>query len=68
MIRDMRYAGAQAQNEKRTSEAEKDFSEAVNRVYEKYGTDLSAFYRDVKKSITLEKCTDSKPQKRGSAD
>jgi hypothetical protein len=28
-----------------------DIQEAVDRVYRRYGDDLSAFYRDVKKSI-----------------
>jgi len=34
---------------------EKALSEAVDRVYKKYGTNLSAFFRDVHKELTLKR-------------
>ena len=34
----------------------RELREAVDRVYRKYGTDLTAFYDDVKKSIIVERC------------
>jgi hypothetical protein len=45
-----------------------ELSEAVDRVYRKYGNDLSAFYRDVKKSIEIEKREDEKPKSWGASD
>jgi hypothetical protein len=60
---------AKASDEDRSSEnTEREFSEATNRVYEKYGNDLSAFYRDVKKSIKVEKCDSPKPKRWGASD
>lgn len=32
--------------------------EAIDRVYKKYGSDLGAFYRDVKQELALLKCED----------
>ena len=32
--------------------------EALDRVYKKYGSDLGAFYRDVKQQLALMKCDD----------
>jgi hypothetical protein len=46
-----------------SSVTEREFSEAVDRVYEKYGSNLSAFYRDVKKSVVVEKCEPVKPKR-----
>jgi hypothetical protein len=38
--------------EPRTEERrEKEFSEAVDRIYRRYGSDLSAFTRDVQKEL-----------------
>jgi len=34
---------------------DEQFKEAVERVYERYGSDLSAFYRDVKKEIQIKR-------------
>ena len=34
------------ENTKQPSEREKELKEAVERVYRKYGTNLTAFYRD----------------------
>lgn len=34
---------------------EKALNEAIDRVYQKYGTDLSAFYRDVYDELTLKR-------------
>jgi hypothetical protein len=46
--------------EKETPE-ERSLNEAIDRVYEKYGTDLNAFFRDVYKEMTIER------QERGEA-
>ena len=35
---------------KPASTREREFNEAVERVYRKYGNDLSAFYRDVRRA------------------
>lgn len=35
--------------------AEQQLKEAVERVYERYGADLSAFYRDVEKEIKIKR-------------
>ena len=35
--------------------AEKDLTQAVRRVYERYGDDLKAFFRDVKEKVELER-------------
>ncbi|MGA8848244.1 MAG: hypothetical protein WB564_00240 [Dehalococcoidia bacterium] len=32
---------------------EKALSEAIDRVYKKYGTDLSAFFRDIYEELTM---------------
>lgn len=34
---------------------DKALSEAIDRVYEKYGTDLPAFFRDVYQELTLKR-------------
>lgn len=47
---------------------DRELRDAVDRVYERYGNDLSAFYRDVKKSITVEKCDLERPRRRGVSD
>jgi hypothetical protein len=36
---------------KSTDTREKEFHEAVEKVYRKYGTDLPAFYRDVQREL-----------------
>jgi len=40
---------------KSAQEREREFSEAVERVYRKYGNDLSAFLRDVQREKELVK-------------
>lgn len=45
-----------------------DVRDAVDRVYRKYGNNLSAFYRDAKKAIEVEKCEDRRPKRRGMHD
>ncbi len=40
---------------KSVQDREKEFSEAVERVYRKYGNDLSAFLRDIQKERELVK-------------
>lgn len=40
-----------------------EIQEAVDRVYRRYGDDLSAFYRDVKKSILAEEPKDEGKEK-----
>jgi hypothetical protein len=39
----------------RTTEQQKQLKEAVERVYERYGSDLSAFFQDVKKEIQIKR-------------
>jgi hypothetical protein len=38
------------QQQKPASAREREFNEAVERVYRRYGNDLSAFYRDVRRA------------------
>jgi hypothetical protein len=70
MIKQVSYTAAGA-NDSRTAKfdtRDTELSEAVDRVYRKYGNDLSAFYRDVKKSITVEKSEGERPKKTGTSD
>ena len=67
MIKQAHYT-ATSTNDGRNARVEprdKELSEAVDRVYRKYGNDLSAFYRDAKKSITVEKSEGERPKRRG---
>jgi D-hexose-6-phosphate mutarotase len=67
MMDEMRYAAAQQQTNNRKT-VDREFSEATDRIYEKYGNDLAAFCQDVKKSITVEKSAERKPRKAGNPD
>jgi hypothetical protein len=46
------------------SQEEKALSEAIDRVYKKYGTDLSAFFRDVYEELTIKRQESSKAVER----
>lgn len=59
---------ARAREEGRSITHDREIRDAVDRVYRKYGNDLSAFYRDVKKSITVEKSEADRPKKHGVSD
>jgi hypothetical protein len=48
--------------------ADREFSKALDRVYERYGNNLSAFYRDATRSITVEKSAELKPKRGGKSD
>jgi hypothetical protein len=43
------------------TEQDKALDAAINRVYQKYGTDLSAFFRDVYRELQLERREPSSP-------
>jgi hypothetical protein len=50
--REKQHEGQQEINsrQKPASAREREFNEAVERVYRRYGSDLSAFYRDVRRA------------------
>jgi len=52
-------------NDKPTITPESEVRETANRIYQKYGNDLSAFYQDVQRSIKLEKCESQKSKRQG---
>jgi hypothetical protein len=54
------FAVAQTKEENSNNQADREFSEALDRIYEIYGNNLSAFYRDAIKSITVEKSSEHK--------
>lgn len=47
-------------NQSQASKDQQEISEAAERVYERYGTDLAAFQRDVKREITTKRETEEK--------
>jgi hypothetical protein len=68
MLNAMTYTAAQLKVQRSNNTGnDKEISETVDRVYKKYGNDLSAYYREVKNSINIEKCDEPRP-KRGVSD
>jgi len=68
MNSELNYA-AQGNNVSGSSQtADREFSEALDRVYERYGNNLSAFYRDATKSLSIEKSAEPKPKRGGKSD
>jgi hypothetical protein len=47
------------------STEENETNEAIQRVYEKYGTDLSAFFRDVHEKLAIKRQEPSKTAEEG---
>lgn len=58
MTKQKKHECQPASQPKTQDQRERDLDEAVNRVYQHYGNDLSAFYRDVQKEQELVKHED----------